>query len=136
MKTKLGVSTGVLAALAFFAAIFGGYIPVIIVVGYILLFEEDEWLKKTAVKAIVLAILFSLIITLIGLIPDILNWLSTILSWFKLTIKYSIVNTIVSFITSTLALIRTCLFLILGFIAITKEEIKVPIVDKFVEKYF
>lgn len=45
-KTKLGISTTLLAALAYFAGGFSGYLLLFLVAGYVLLKEEDEWLKK------------------------------------------------------------------------------------------
>lgn len=54
MKTKLGISVGLLGTMVYFAALFGGYTPVILLAGYVLLFEENEWLKKAAIKAVAL----------------------------------------------------------------------------------
>lgn len=52
MKTKLGISAGLLGAAVFFLALVGGWIPTILVAGYILLFEANDWLKNCAVKAV------------------------------------------------------------------------------------
>lgn len=45
-KTKLGISVGLLGAMLFFSCYFGGYTIAIIIAGYVLLFEENAWLKK------------------------------------------------------------------------------------------
>jgi len=81
-KTKLGVSVGLLGAAVYFSAAFGGYVAMFLVAGYVLLFEENEWLKKAAVKAVALMIAVGVLNTAIGLIPDVLNWLSSFLSIF------------------------------------------------------
>ena len=51
-KTKLGITTGLLAALAYFTGCFSGYLLLFLVAGYVLLKEEDEWLRKNVVKAV------------------------------------------------------------------------------------
>lgn len=55
-KTKLGISTALLAALAYFTAAFGGYPATLIVCGYVLLFEVGKWLRKSALIALLLMV--------------------------------------------------------------------------------
>ena len=74
MKSKLGLSVGALGALVFFAALFGGYVGVLLVAGYIVLVEDNEWLRRSAVKAVFTLVFFSVLITVINLIPDLLQW--------------------------------------------------------------
>ncbi len=62
-KTRLGISTSLLAALAYFTAAFGGYPATLLVCGYILLFEKDGKLRKSAVKALVLMVLFTAVLS-------------------------------------------------------------------------
>ena len=45
MKSNLGISVGLLGAVAYFAGLFGGYVPLLVVVGYILLREQNYWLR-------------------------------------------------------------------------------------------
>ena len=136
MKTKLGISVGLLGAAIYFAAFFGGYTAVILLVGYALLFEENEWLKKTAVKAVALMISISFLVTLIGLVPDLLYWISTLVSVFKGTFNYGAVSSVINVITGAIDIIRTCLFLILGAKALNQGTVTVPFVDKLINKYF
>ena len=46
-KTKLGVSVGIFGAFLYVAALFGGYIAITLLAGYVLLMESNEWLKTT-----------------------------------------------------------------------------------------
>lgn len=68
-KTKLGITISGLAAAIYLTCLFGGYIPAIILTGYVLMVEENEWLRRNAVKAIVLMMIFSVFIYGINLIP-------------------------------------------------------------------
>ena len=135
MKAKLGVSVGLLGAGIYLAAIFGGLTPVILMAGYVLLFEENEWLKKSAVKAIAIVLTFAFLVTLINLIPDLLRWIATLVSVFKGTFNYNVLSSIISVITQAIEIIRTCLFLLLGAKALNQGTVAVPVVDKLINKY-
>ena len=37
MKTKLGISAGMMGAILYFTALFGGYVPLFIAAGYVLI---------------------------------------------------------------------------------------------------
>lgn len=74
-KTKLGVSVGIFGAFLYVAALFGGYIAITLLAGYVLLMESNEWLKKTAVKAVATLACFSFLSLLIGLIRMLWRWL-------------------------------------------------------------
>ena len=136
MKAKIGISVGLLGATVYFAALFGGYVPTIILTGYILLCEENEWLKKSAVKAVALMMSISFAIALISLIPDVFSWISSLVAIFKGTFNYGIVSLIISVITKAIDIARTCLFLMLGVKALNQGTVAVPFVDKIINKYF
>ncbi len=134
-KTKLGVSVGLLGAAAYFSAAFGGYVAMFIVAGYILLFEENEWLKKVAVKAVALMITVGAIITIIGLIPDVLNWLTNFLAVFNVYFSTGTIGSFFNSITDAIDIIRTVFFLILGVKALNQGTVTVPVVDNLINKY-
>lgn len=134
-KTKLGVSVGLLGAAVYFSAAFGGYVAMFLVAGYVLLFEENEWLKKAAVKAATLMIAVGVLNTAIGLIPDVLNWLYSFLTVFDVYISVSTVSTIFDSMIGAISIIRTVFFLILGVKALNQGTVNVPVVDKLINKY-
>ena len=82
-KTKLGISVGLLGAAVYFTALFGGYLPLIVLAGYILLFEENPWLKKSAVKSAVIVFSFALLSALIGFIPNAIDLINDVFNVFK-----------------------------------------------------
>ena len=69
-KTKLGISVGLLGAAIYFMGLFSGYLVVVLLAGYVLLCEDNEWLKKSAVKAVSVMALFSFLITVVNLVPN------------------------------------------------------------------
>ena len=134
-KTKLGISVGLLGAAVYLLTGFSGYTVALLIAGYVLLFEENEWLKKACVKAVTLAVCFTVLSNAIGLIPDILGWVSSLANLFNGYFNYSVVSNIISLITRTLDIIRTCLFL-LGLQALNQGSVSIPVVDKLIDKYF
>lgn len=135
MKSKLGVSVGLLGVFIYLAALFGGYVAIIIVGGYVLLVEENEWLKKTAVKAVALLVFFSGLTAVIHLIPDALSWIASLVSIFHGVFDYDILSSIIDVIIKAIDIVRTVLFLALAAKAINQSTVSVPVIDNLINKY-
>lgn len=133
-KTKLGISVGLLGSAVCFMALFGGYIPTIILVGYILLMEDNAWLKRNSVKAISLSVLFSITFAVIGLVPDFFSWINSVVRVFNGNFNYSFISSITSVITIALDIIRTVVFLLLGYKALNQGTVNVSVVDNLINK--
>lgn len=133
MKTKLGVSVGVLAAATYFMGLFGGYIALIALVGYVLLFEQDSWLRKSAVKAFALCVLFSIIYALVGFIPDLMGMVDSFLGIFGGDFNISFINYGVYFLQDIIGLVEKVVFLILGLLAFRQNTINMGPIDKLVD---
>ena len=134
-KSKLGIAKELLAAGIFVGALAGGYVFAGIMVLYVLLKEEDQWLREMAVKAIATLMVFSFFINCIDLIPDVVNWFATLTnlldsSWdsYKLTSGIGLV-------TSILDIMRTIFFLVLAGKALKHQTINIPIADDLIKKY-
>lgn len=134
-KTKLGISVGLLGALIYFAGLFSGILAMVLIAGYVLLVEDNEWLKKTGVKALALSIVFSLAITVIGLIPDAINIVTSFLSILNINIYLSLVSSIISLLKSIINFVETILFIGLGLKALNQGTIEIPVVDDLIKKY-
>jgi uncharacterized membrane protein len=134
-KSKLGIAKELLAAGIFIGALAGGYVFAGLMVLYVLLKEDDQWLKEMAVKAIATLMVFSFLINAIGLLPDVVGWFASLTyildsSWdsYKLTSALDL-------ITSILDIARTIFFLVLSVKALKHQTINVPIVDELIKKY-
>ncbi len=141
-KTKLGLSTGFVAALAFFLCLFGGYLPALLLTGYVLFLEENADLRKTALKALVLMIVFDLLAAVINLIPGLFNLLDGFVTLGGnnfLTAGFSLVvsgvSRVFSLITSILTYGEKILFLIFGFLSFRGKAPAIPFVDKWINKF-
>ena len=134
-KTKLGITVGALGAITFFTGFFGGYLAAIVLAGYALSFEENAWLKRSVVKAVVLMVFFSVTVAIINVIPDLLEFVGNIASVFNGNFSIIKVNQVVNVVVSGLNLVEKVLFLGLGVKALSQGTIVIPFIDKKVSKY-
>ena len=136
MKTRLGISVGMAAAATYFAALFGGYTVLTLFVGYILLVETNPWLRKTAVKAFVVCLLFSLINVIFGIIPGALNMVWDLLNIFGVDTAWMYkINTFVNLFQTIINALRTLLLLVLGFMSFNQSTIPLGPIDNMIHKH-
>lgn len=131
-KTKLGISVGLLGAILYILGLIN-FLGLIVVAGYILLCESNVWLRKAAVKAVVIYVVFYLVSILLGMIGDIFGFFNVFLGWFTafrldfpLNID-SLINYIVSFV-------RSALYLILAFTALHQGTVSMGKLDETIDK--
>ena len=134
-KTRMGISVGLMGAAAFFFSFFGGYVATALLVGYILLFEENAWLKRTAVKAIVLAVMFSLLYALIAYLPNLVDFIYSFVNLFKGSLDMSVVNKLAAVLRTSVVLLEKSLFIIMGVKALRQGTVVIPMLEKFITKY-
>lgn len=134
-KTKLGIPVTVLAAAAWLLGLYSGYLLTGILLGYVLLMEESAWLKKQCVKVLLALLTFSVISTALGLIPDLLHILYSFLEIFDVHFYLGFVHDVLNFLGQIVSLVKVLLFLGLGIAALLNKQIKLPAVDKLIDKY-
>lgn len=134
-KTRLGISVGMLGAVIYLTGLFSGYVVVVLLAGYVLLFEENGWLKRNAVKAVTLLVFFSFITTLINLIPNAMSCIGYIASMFGGNFYVGFISNLVSAVVSVIDIIEKLLFIGLGVKALNQGTIAVPVVDELISKY-
>ncbi|MCR5824248.1 MAG: hypothetical protein K6G60_07455 [Lachnospiraceae bacterium] len=136
MKTKFGLSTTVYTAGVFFLALFGGYTPLLIAAGYALVAEEDLWLKKTVVKAVMMQVCFSILFLLIGAIPTVLELMRDVVTLFNGNFTYAIVIRLQNIAVDVADIIRDVFFVLAAFLALKGKSLGIGFIDSFVEKHF
>ena len=134
-RTKIGISAGLLGAGIYFTGLFSGYLIPIILTFYVLWFEENGWLRRTAVKAVSVMILFSMITLFVNLFPDFLGIISSFVGTFGVEFYYSSVNSLFDSIVKLIDLMSNILILILGFKAFGQSTIYIPVIDNLLSKY-
>ena len=132
-KAKIGLPITILAAAAFLMFLFGGYTPALLIVGYILVAEEDTWLKRSAVKAFAVAIIFSCANFVLGLLPDVLNIIESLLGIFGVHFYFSFIHNVFNFLSQIVSLLKTLILAGLGVMALFNKTIEVPFINKIIE---
>ena len=134
-KTKLGISVGLLAAIIYFLGLFSGYVATIVLVGYILIVEDNAWLKKTSVKAVVLVLGFSLLYSVLGLIPGLISVINSLVNIFGGSFYITFVTNVINMLENGIGLVQKIVFLGLGVMALNESTIKIPGLDALIDKY-
>ena len=124
-----------LGAAIYLTGLFSGYVVAVLMAGYVLLFEENSWLRRSAVKAVSLMVFFSFITVLINLIPNAISSINYIASMFGSSFYAVFITNLVSAVTSIIDIIEKLLFIGLGVKALNQGTITAPVVDKLVSKY-
>ena len=132
-KTKLGLSISLVSAIVFLVALFGGYTPLLLITGYVLIVEESAQLKKTTVTTLMLAIAFSLLSFLIGLIPELLSVLVSLLQIFGIyDLHFTFINNVTNFLYAVLSVVKEVAFVFLAGMAFLGK----PFIPPFISKLF
>jgi len=135
MNTKIGVSAGLVAAAAYFLGMVGGWVPVVLVAGYVLVAESNEWLRMSAVKAVAVCVFFSIISTLVGLIPNMISIINNLALIFRGSFSIAVVSRIITAFNSIWSFLERLLLLLLGFRALQYETISFGLIDGLIEKH-
>lgn len=135
MKTKLGISVAMFAATAYLVGYFNGNLALLLMVGYVLLCESDEWLKKSVVKALAISLAFLLINAVIGFIPNAISIVDGLVSIFGGSFSIPFISRIIAFINTLLNVFEKLIMLCLALMAFNNKTITLPFVDDFIEKH-
>ena len=133
-KTKLGVSVGLLGAAVYFCGVLS-LLAMIVIAGYILIAEDNIWLRKSAVKAVVIYVAFAVIDTIFSFGSEIFGFLNVIIGWTDSSFYFRYPWHLDSLIQNALDAIEILLFLVLGFKALSQRTIKVGPADNCVNKH-
>lgn len=134
-KTRLGISVGLLGAAIYFMGLFSGYLLAVLLAGYVLLFEENSWLRKNAVKAMSVMAVFSLLITVLNLVLNAIGFINDVVSIFGGSFYVAFLSNLISAAVAALNIIEKLLIIGLGVKALTQGTIAVPVVDNLINKY-
>lgn len=134
-KTKLGISAGLLGAGLYFSGL-TGTLAVIVLAGYVLLREENPWLRRTAVKAVSIVLLMSILPACWGLLSEAWMIVSCILGWFGLNVSHYLPLNVDTILDSAVYLIGNALLLWSGFCALSMGSVKTAHLDQMLNKHF
>ena len=135
-KSKLGVSVGLFGAALYFTGIISIF-PLVILAGYVLLFENNEWLRKTAVKAVAVVLFFTILSAFIGLMGNISSLLIEVVSLFRFGLSFDITvyERVLSICRLVISFLQALFLLMLGFKALNQGDVGFSFVDNTIRKH-
>lgn len=106
-NTKIKIDNRVISILIYMMAALGGYTPMLILAGYVFLYEKNnERLRLDVMMSFTVTIAYSLMKIFIGYIPIIVNWFLVLLS---INVDISKFNGIIKVITEIIDFMRLVL---------------------------
>ncbi|MCL2828249.1 MAG: hypothetical protein FWD99_05860 [Oscillospiraceae bacterium] len=133
-KTKLGISVGLFGAALYFVGLIS-IIPLVVMAGFVLLFEENEWLKRTAVKAVGVVLFFTILSSIVGLVGNSSSLLENFVLLFRGSIDLAWLNRVLSIVRTAISFAQTLFLLMLGFKALKQGNVKLGSVDNAINKH-
>ncbi|NGZ76356.1 hypothetical protein [Saccharibacillus alkalitolerans] len=133
-KSRVGISVGLLAAGVYFLAMVNTT-ALIIAAGYVLLFESNEWLKKSALKAVVVAIAFALVAMIVPLGSSILGVFGGIGALFGGSGYLAWPLGLSSILTGVISVAQIIVLGTLGLRALRQNELKLSKIDELIERH-
>ena len=100
-----------------------------------LLAEKDEWLKKTAVKTLVIVFIFGAIDAALDLIPGAISVISSIFELFNRPFHMNFVTNLVYTVENILSFFRNILLIAMSVMALAKNAPEFGPVDDMVKKH-
>lgn len=132
-KTSLGISVGLMGAALYFTILVGGYIPFLLLAGYVFFKENNDWLRRVAVKAFATYTILMVLAEAADLIPDAVRLANSFAGIFRGSIDIPYISSLFSCLTSFIYFIRTIVLLLLGFQAVKMFDFAIPVIDKMVD---
>ena len=121
---------GLVGAALYFLGLFS-FIPAFLLAAYVLLMEENQWLKKAAVKMVAVLIGFFLLGLAIDFVDEIFAVINVFAGWFDGSVSVPLRLTYL--LDYILWIVKTVVMVMLGFKALKLGSVSVGPIDKIVD---
>jgi len=132
-KTRLGVTISLMGGALYFVGIMG-IIPLVILAGYVLLMEGNQWLRRVAIKAVAVVLFFTILSSIVTLVGESSALLNNIVMLFNGTINLGTVNRIIAITRNVITILQVLFLLLLGFKAMKMGDLRLGAVDSTIDK--
>ena len=130
-RTRLGITVGMLGAIIYFSALISPVILILLAV-YVLMMEDNRWLKGSAIKCVVFYLVFFFIFQIIDGINYFLNIINRMIDFM---VRWNPGFAFPGSVTDLLSIGQIAFFVIMGFGAFKMREIRIRKIDEFVETH-
>lgn len=137
-KSRLGISVGIVAAIVYLAGLLDGFVLLLVAAFYVLFCEQNEWLRKSAVKAVILYLAFAVVGLALGLIGDVfgaafdfIRWVTSFITGYSVSLfSFSLTG----LLRDLVYFVRGVLFLVLALLAFKQKTISFGPLDRAIDK--
>lgn len=134
-KTKLGISVGLMGAGLYLIGLFS-FIPAFLLAAYVLLREDNEWLRRTAVRVVIIITGFYVLRTGVDMLQEILGIVNNILGLVPiLRLHISFPLNLDSIADYAISLVMELVLIVNGFKALSGGSAKVGFADKIMTNH-
>lgn len=134
-KTKLGISVGLMGAGLYFLGLFS-FIPAFLLAAYVLLREDNEWLRRTAVRMLIIVSGFYVLLIGVDMLEEIVHIINYVLGWIPfLNLHFDFPLNLNGIANNAILFVENLVLLLSGFKALTGGSIKVEFADKLLTKH-
>jgi hypothetical protein len=141
-KTKLGMTNCMAAGIIFLLALITSFQtssiifawPFVLLVAFVLVKENDLWLKASAIKAVLVLVAFLLIPICFSFIYNIMDFINFFLNLADVQ-AISDGYDIIGFFINIFNIIEKVVLLILALLAFKGKTIKLPVIDSAIRKH-
>lgn len=133
-KTKLGISVSLAGVAVYLLALGGGTTATFLFCGYILLFEENKWLKRSALKACALMLCFAAAYYVVALIPSAVDILNGFVGIFGGWLSITFIDNLKYILNNVISIVSTLVFIALAIKATIKGSMPIPVIDDVINK--
>ncbi|HKM03010.1 MAG TPA: hypothetical protein VJZ04_00185 [Lachnospiraceae bacterium] len=135
LKSKMGISIALVSATMFFLGAITT-IPALLLAAYVLIREDNEWLRKTAAKMVGVIVFFGLCSLGVSLINEFFSLINIIIHWFDQYATYvSVPANLTSFCYSIISITENVLLIVMGFKALSMKYVKIKLLDNLIDKF-
>lgn len=134
-KTRIGISAGLFGALLYFSGLLSGLLLTTLLAVYVLLFEENKWLKRMSIRAVTVVIAFSLLNVIVGFVPEFIDLINYICNVFGSQFSLPALLSIVNVFQEIIQILKDILLIVLGVKALNQRTLAIPVIDGLLDRY-
>lgn len=145
LKTRLGLPANVVSVVMYLVALIGGsfvghgvgLIAPLVLAGYILLFEDLNFVRRAAVKSIAIILVVFLVYVVLTVIPDLLKVIEHMLNIFEESMYGDFIRGYTSFtdmMTGMLAMTEKTVLILLAILALFNKSIDLKCLNKLADR--
>lgn len=136
LKTRLGLPANLVAAVMFLVALFAGssIVAPLLLAGYILLFEDLNFVRRAAVKAMAVLLGVMVVNFVVNLIPDFIDVLQNMVAIWDESFDTGVLNRVCNFLMSLVYYAKNVLLALLAVMALLRKSIAIKFLDDLADK--